>query len=337
MSIRERDLPSIPLIDLGDRGPLALLSAERLRAEALLAAGRRRYGRMALAFGDRLSLQWLERSENPFRDEIAAIAATIGDVGAAMLNLSFEWSCTSGAAPDPRAGGNRLLRVLDWPLDGLGRHVVVTKNDSPAGTWYNVTWPGAVGVLTAIAPGRFAAAINQAPMIRRGLGLAGDWAVNRIRVWRSASLPPAHLLRLVFEQAADFAAAKRMLAETPLVLPALFVLSGVGRDEGALIERLENDAIVHDGPVACANYWRNPSWGGRARGRNNVARRAAMATIFQQWPDGLDAGFDWLARPVMNSKTRLAVSAHAASGAFAVRGYEHEAPATSLFTLAPKA
>jgi hypothetical protein len=335
MSTLHRDLPAIPLIDVADGGPLALLAAERPRAEALLAAGRRRYGRMALALGDRVSWRWLERSENPFRDEIAAIADQIGDAGAAMLNLSFEWSCTSGAAPDLHQQGNRLLRVLDWPLDGLGRHVVVAKNASVAGSWYNITWPGAVGVLTAIAPGRFAAAINQAPMTRRGLGLAGDWAVNRMRVWQSMSLPPAHLLRLVFERATSFAEAKRVLMETPLVLPALFVLSGTHPDEGALIERLENEAILHEGAVACANYWRNPLWGGRARGRNNVARRAAMATIFHQASNGLDRGFDWLVAPMLNPKTRLAVSAHAASGCFQVQGFEKQAPATTIFAHRP--
>ena len=44
--------------------------------------------------------------------------------------------------------------------------------DSPekgkaAGEFFNVTWPGYVGVLTALAPDRFGASINQAPLRRR--------------------------------------------------------------------------------------------------------------------------------------------------------------------------
>ena len=37
----------------------------------------------------------------------------------------------------------------------------------PAGEFFNITWPGFVGALTAMAPWRFAAAINQAPLWRR--------------------------------------------------------------------------------------------------------------------------------------------------------------------------
>ena len=35
-------------------------------------------------------------------------------------------------------------------------------------------------VLTAMAPGRFCAAIHQAPMRRHGLTLPGDWLKNRL-------------------------------------------------------------------------------------------------------------------------------------------------------------
>jgi hypothetical protein len=43
----------------------------------------------------------------------------------------------------------------------------VAHRYGPAGEFFDVTWPGAVGTLTAVAPGRFAAAINQAPLFRR--------------------------------------------------------------------------------------------------------------------------------------------------------------------------
>jgi hypothetical protein len=39
-----------------------------------------------------------------------------------------------------------------------------------------------VGVITAIAPGRFAAAINQPPVLSYGAILPVDWLIERVRV-----------------------------------------------------------------------------------------------------------------------------------------------------------
>ena len=65
-----------------------------------------------------------------------------------------------------------LLRTLDWPFNGLGRHIAVAHMRGAGGDFFSVTWPGYVGALTAMAPGRFAACVNQAPMWRRS-GIAG--------------------------------------------------------------------------------------------------------------------------------------------------------------------
>ncbi|HSE78796.1 MAG TPA: hypothetical protein VLG66_12410 [Alphaproteobacteria bacterium] len=324
-----RDCPTIPLIDLGAAGPLQLLERELARAHALLALARRRHGRPLLRLGDRVSRAWLQRADNPYRREILAVAEILGAPGAIMLNMSFEWGCTSGAAPDPSSRGNRMMRVLDWPVEGLGRYVVVARHEAPAGPYFDITWPGAVGVLNAMAPKRFAAAINQAPMVRHGLTLAGDWTRNRIAVWRSRALPPAHLLRRVFSIAADFAAAKEMLIHTPIALPALFILSGIKTEEGCVIERLENRAFVHDGAVACANDWLSPGLHGRSRGRDNRRRRQALTQI-QLAPNN---HFAWLAPPILNRRTRLALTANAALGQLAILGVEHEQAATREFSL----
>jgi hypothetical protein len=329
MTIVPPALPAIPLVDVGTAGPLKLLEAERARAEALIAISRRSYTGAALRLGDAISRRWLERSANPYRRQILAIGSALGMPGAALLNMSFEWTCTSGAAPSPDGTGNRLLRVLDWRLGGLGANVVVAREETPAGVFYNVTWPGAVAVLTAMAPGRFSAAINQAPMRQYGLGLIGDWAVNRAKVWRSAAIPPAHLLRQVFETARSYDEAKRILVETPLCLPVLFTLSGVRPEEGCIIERTETEAIVHDGACAIANAWRSPHLSGRVRGRENPERRALMERIQQQKL----SGFDWMVPPILNRFTRLAVQANAAQGTLSALGYEREAPATAAFHL----
>jgi hypothetical protein len=329
MTVVPPALPAIPLVDVGTGGPHKLLEAERVRAEALIGVSRRSYTGAALRIGDAISRRWLERSSNPYRRQILAIGSALGMPGAALLNMSFEWTCTSGAAPSPDGTGNRMLRVLDWRLGGLGANVVVAREEAPAGVFYNVTWPGAVAVLTAMAPGRFSAAINQAPMRQYGLGLLGNWAVNRAKVWQSTKIPPAHLLRQVFETARSYDEAKRIMVETPLCLPVLFTLSGVRPEEGCIIERTETEAIVHVGACAIANAGRSSHLSGRVRGHDNPERRALMERIQRQKL----AGFDWMVPPILNRFTRLAVQANAAQGSLSALGYEHQAPATAAFHL----
>lgn len=117
-------LPRIPLIDVTDAGPVALITAARERCERLLEAGRRCYGPAFITIGDPLSRRWLARSRNPYLDEIDSIAAALDRPGAYVLNLSYEWSCTSAIAADSEFGGSRLQRTVDWPLAGLGRNLI---------------------------------------------------------------------------------------------------------------------------------------------------------------------------------------------------------------------
>ena len=323
------DIAPIPLIDAGAGGALAVLAGARERADALIDAARRMYTPPALVIGDALSRRWLERAGNPFRAEIFAIADAVGRPGVVLLNVSYEWACTTLAAPDPDGVGNRMRRTLDWPFHGLGRTVVVAREDSPSGPFLNVTWPGSVGVLTAMAPGRFSAAINQPPMIKRGLTIAGDWLAQRARLWSSKALPPMHLLRRVFTEARGYTEARAMLAETPLALPTFFTLSGIERDQGCVIERLEDRAVVHDGAEACvANDWIARGMPpGRPRLADNRERRAGLLQSAGEAGDD----FVWLRPPVLNAKTRLAVVANAARGRLAVLGFERDGPATREF------
>ena len=151
-----------------------------------------------------------------------------------MLNLSFEWTCTSGAAPSPDGHGNRMLRVLDWRLHGLGKNVVVAREEAPAGVFYNVTWPGAVAVLTAMAPGRFSAAINQAPMRRYGLHhrrrLGDQPRPGMAQFGAAAGAPAAPGVR---SARAPMHEARRMLARFRSALPVLFTSAASGRRTAA--------------------------------------------------------------------------------------------------------
>ena len=327
--IADRALPEIPLVRLGAAGPAALIDAEPERFSAIMQAGRAHYGTGALARGDALSKRWLGRQANPYAGEIGAIAARAETPGAYLLNLSYEWTCTTSAAADPSGTGNRLLRTLDWPLDGLGRNVVVAETEGAAGTYLNVTWPGFAGVATAMAPGRFAAALNQPPMRRWTPSCWLDWGINRVRVWRRRALPPVHLLRRVFDECRSYAEARRMLSETPLAMPAFFTLSGLGADEGCVIERREDRADIREAPASVANHWMAVRQPGRARGIDSEGRYRLMEALRDQTPDD----FTWVQPPILNETTRLAVIANAAAGRLKVQGWEADGPATRPFTL----
>ena len=191
----------IPVHDVGPPYPLETLELEPARANALIDGATRGVPRAALRALDAVSRRWLAKQDSVHLDEIDAIADRLGRPGAYFLSVNYEWGCTCRVGPSPDGTSARLVRVLDWVTHGLGRHVIAARVAGAAGPFVTLTWPGYTGVLQAMAPGRFSAALNQAPM-RRPLGsFYLDWAVNRGRVWRMPHLTPAHLLREVFETA----------------------------------------------------------------------------------------------------------------------------------------
>ena len=324
--------PAIPLTDAVGFGPLAIVEAEPERFHDVMAAGRRHYGALALRLGDWASRRWLEKTANPYRHEIDALAAHVGQPGCVLLNLSYEWTCTSGVGPAPGSqgsGASRLLRTLDWPLDGLGRNLVVAKRAGQAGAYYDVTWPGFAGVVTAMAPGRFSAAINQPPMRRLTPSCGLDWVLNRWRAWRTHALPPTHLLRRVFDECRTFAEAKAMLSAAPLCVPAFFTLSGITADQGCVVERQEDAVAVHEAPASMANHWLSFDERGWARGLDSARRLEAMDGL----REGVGDDFSWLVPPILNKTTRVAVIANAAAGRLFVQGWEADGPATQMFSL----
>jgi len=340
------DLPSIPLVDVRRGGPP---EHARLRRAAMLEL---RDACLSLVPGplkgvvkplDTISSSWLRRSPSPYIRELEEIAAIAGRPGVWLVNASYEWGCTTRVEA---AGAPTLWRTLDWPFRGLGRHVEVALQEGPAGPFYNVTWPGAAGALTALAPGRFAAAINQAPLFRRSRAAAllpADILLNGLAAWRQSDRwPAAHLLRHAFETCRSFDEAVALLECTPVAKPVLFSLAGVRPGEGCLIERTETDAAIHRGSLAVANdwhaagTWRSRSWIDRGivvRGIANSDERCALLTSRP-----FAEPFEWLEAPVVNPMTRLAVEASPAEGTLRVVGYEPSptsptgvAPATSRF------
>jgi hypothetical protein len=326
---RRQLLPSVPLFEVGPPAAETLMRLAPDRLESLIAHGRRHYGDLVLALGDRATWKWLENAGNPYRDEIDGVRRRLGRPGAVLLNMSYEWCCSAGVGADPAGTGNRMLRTLDWPMHGLGRAVVVARQEGAAGPYYNVTWPGYVGVLTAMAPGRFSAAINQPPLRQFTRSCWFDWVLGRLSMWQQNGLPPSHLLRRVFDECRSYQDAKRMLIETPLCLPAFFSLSGGAADEGCVIERLETAAMVHQAPFCITNHWVSLGCSGHDRGNDSIGRRASMQRVLASAGDA----FSWLGAPTLNRHTRLVVVANAARCFLSVQGWEKDGPVTSVFTL----
>jgi hypothetical protein len=318
-------LPPIPFIDLGEDWPMEALIREGDRVRALLDAGAGRMPTAAIRVADAVSRRWLVRHGAPQLGEIDRIAARLGRPGAHYLNVSYEWGCTTAALPAPDGAAPRLLRVLDWPDPGLGRHVLAMRVASPAGRWATLGWPGYCGALQGVAPGRFAAALNQAPLEGPSGIYALDWLSARAKVWRRPHPPASWLLRRVFETAPDYAAAKAMLRDNPIAAGAIYTLAGTRPGEGCVIERRPDEAHVLEGPAAAANAWQSPGWRGLARGEANAERLAAI----RQAEARLDGVFAWLRPPVLNEMTRLVFVADAATGSFAAQGWEADGPATA--------
>jgi hypothetical protein len=324
------DLRPIPVHAVGPGYPLETLLREEARAHALIDGATRHVPLAALKSLDAISRAWLAKQDSVHLAEIDAIAERLHRPGAYFLSVNYEWGCTCRVAPAPDHKSARLVRVLDWRTPGLGRYVVAARVAGPAGSFLALTWPGYTGVLQAMAPGRFAAALNQAPM-RKPLGrFYLDWAVNRARVWRMPHVTPAHLLREVFERASTFAGAKRMLAERPISTPAIFSLAGINASETAIIERSEREARVHEGSNVTANHWQAAGWRGHARGENSAGRAHQMHGVVPE----LDARFPWLRPPILNANTRLVMVADAAQGRVVAQGFEAMAPATTPLELA---
>lgn len=324
-------LQEIPLIAVGHDFPMATLEAELPRAHALLDLATKGVPPRLLRGLDKVSRQWLVRHANAHLGEIDAIARKLGRPGAYFLSVNYEWGCTCRVAPSPDGSSARLIRVLDWRTPGLGRSIVAARVDGAGGPFVTLTWPGYTGVLQALAKGRFAAALNQAPMRKAAGGLYPlDWAVNKGRVWRMPHGTPAHLLRDVFEQAPDFASARRMLIEAPIASPAIFSLAGLAPAETCVIERTETAAHVHDGPGVAANNWQAPGWRGRARGNDSAGRARRMAAVATDF----DPALPWLDAPILNPQTRLVMIADAKIGRFLAQGFEAGAAATGVLAAA---
>lgn len=324
-------LPEIPVLTDADT-PLALFEKKRGLAQDLFAVCRKLVPGFILNYLTRKSEQWLNRAQPPYRQELDKIAQDIGKQAYA-LNLSYEWGCTTTAFDDKVRGGVTMYRSLDWPIKGMGDKLAVAKHGGPAGDYWNIAYPGFVGVLNGVAKGRFAAAINSAPIPDYGWGPFIDYPLSKRDNFRHDGLPAAFLLRKVFEECADYRTAVKMLSETPLMAPAIFTIAGINDGEHCVIERMHDKAIVHEGLaeafVCATNGWIGKEWHAHDRPTSPRERRAEMIAGMATYK----GDFDWLKGPILNSRTRLAFETNARNGALTLMGVEGKKPATQILKL----
>jgi len=323
------ELPEIPVIDVGPSFALDTAQQVGERAYDLLSLATARVPDSLLRLLDLASKRWLERNASPYLSEIAHLAGLSRLPGVYYINVHYEWGCTTAARSDAPGQSPILQRTLDWDVAGIGRYVLAARIAGPFGGWINLTWPGFTGVIQAMAPGRFAAAINQ-PMPRR---LSGVMTIDKLLalrdVWRSPHIQPVHLLRRVFETAVNYGAAKEMLATVAITTPAIFTLAGVRPHEACVIERRPVEARILETTLA-ANDWRTPEWRPRHHlAYQNEARLRAMELASPAW----DPELRWVNWPLLNKQTRLALMADPAKGRLLARGYEKERPATRTLRL----
>jgi hypothetical protein len=331
-------LPEIAVVDVRDGGPVRHARERAAGAQALHDACLAWFPGVTKPFVpwlDRLARTWLVRSGSPYIADIEAIAADLNFPGIWLLNGSYQWGCTALAREE--SGAPWLARTLDWPFPGLGRHVEVAHMRGPAGEYFSVTWPGYVGVLTGVAPGRFAIAINQAPLWRRTRHpwlRSYDIAANAVNTWRHVRhIPPDQLLRVVFEECATFAQARRRLETTPIARPVIYTLAGTRPGEACVIERTEQGFATRESSTCAANDWHDATAGWEGRVGADVvmtcssAEAAAASRRRREALAGWNGSFacdsfNWVTAPVLNRFTRLAVEMSAATGTLRVAGYE---------------
>jgi hypothetical protein len=310
-------LPPVPLVEAG------ALDRERALAVREACLGWLPCGGLLARLGDPIVRWWMRRSGSPYAGEIEANAKALKRPGIWLLHGAYLFGCT--ALADETAAGPCLRRTLGWPFPGLGRLVQVVRQRGSAGDYLNVTWPGFVGVLTAVAPGRFAASINQAPMKRRAVPLWLDYVLNAVLALRVTALPPEHVLRQAFETCSTFEQAQRLLETAPVARPVLFLLVGCAPGERVIIEKDAEGARTYRDDTVLANDWQEPRPGWRPRccgegtpDENNRRRRAALAG----WAGCETADFGWASGDVLNGCTRLTVEMCPAAGTLVVAGWE---------------
>lgn len=170
------------------------------------------------------------------RAELKAIGELIGvpTSHVALGNLYYDaikvvLGCTAFALDSPN--GPIHARNLDWmSREGtLEKHSVLIRYlRGGAERFTTVAWPGYIGALSGVAPGRFSVTLNAV--------LSDDSAVM--------APPVSLLLRQVLADCEDYESAVSILADTEIPCDCLLLLVGVHEGEFVVIERTPSRAAL---------------------------------------------------------------------------------------------
>lgn len=156
-----------------------------------------------------------------------------------MADIDAPGPCTSFVVQDP---DNKIWagRNLDWNFPDVLKEFIINVDFHKGGkSLYKATTAvGFVGILHAVKPGKFAWSMDAR---RKG----GNIALNLLEMALGAGVrTPEQHARYVFETEDSYSTAKDALANTEIVNPVYYILSGVEKNEGAVLAR-DRKGVVH--------------------------------------------------------------------------------------------
>jgi hypothetical protein len=175
-----------------------------------------------------------------------------------------------------------------------------------------------------------------------------DIAANGFHTWtKIRDMPPDQMLRHVFETCRNYDDAREMLQKAPIARPAIFLLVGCAPGERCVIERTERGYETREDETSAANDWSpsRPKWEARMPAGDFLTRSSEAAASksrarqesLARWQGAFsDGGFDWVAPPILNSYTRLAITMCPAHAIMRAVGYDNVGadlpePVTQIF------
>ncbi|ADV68526.1 C45 family autoproteolytic acyltransferase/hydolase [Deinococcus maricopensis] len=252
--------------------------------------------------------------------ELQALAARLGVPveDAVFANVYYDvvkaaLGYTAFAVPTP--DGPLYARNLDWWTEhgALARHTTLTRYFHGDRLHFtSVGWPGFTGVLSGVAPGRFAITLN---------AVLSDEPPR-------AGLPVTLFLRDVLEHATTFREAVHLCRTTPLLADCLLLITGVNNDERLVIECTPTRHATRTaptGPLVVANDYQQlhaaPPASPDALHASSGGRYAcALALAREHHPQEADACLRILTNPgVRMGITVQHMVLNARSGAVTVR------------------
>ncbi len=220
--------PTLDLdLDLPPRRRWAALDDELAQqGRAVLQAVMKEIPQQLRPLADLVRLRTRGRFQADFRAVAARLDASWRDVVLAAVSYDLTiaaFGCSTLALAT--ADGPVLARNLDWWPEALLARTSLRVVGRSGGRARIITagWPGSIGVVTGLAPGRFAVAINavSAPDERA----------------RATGYPVLLFLARVLEDAPDFDAALRLMTQTRLAASCLLTLVGVENHQRVVVER----------------------------------------------------------------------------------------------------